>query len=75
MSLDRKDGALGKWSPNWEGTIRINQVFSNNAYEIEKLGPDGQILRVNGKYLKKYKLMLQEVKILGEGYNAKMVFI
>ncbi|XP_050897750.1 uncharacterized protein LOC127104611 [Lathyrus oleraceus] len=63
LPTDRRDKALGKWSPNWEGPFRISQVFSNNAYEIEELSPDSRILRVNGKYLKKYKPKLQEVRI------------
>ncbi|XP_058783371.1 uncharacterized protein LOC131658051 [Vicia villosa] len=61
LPVDQKDITLGKWSPNWEGTFQIIQVFSNNAYEIEELSHDRRILRVNGKYLKRYKPMLQKV--------------
>lgn len=50
--MDRKDRALGKWSPKWEDPFPI---FSNGAYEIEELSEDKRILRVNEKYLKKYK--------------------
>lgn len=56
--MDRKYKTLRKWFPNWEGSFKINQVFSNNAYEIEELIHEGQILGVNEKYLKKYKPML-----------------
>lgn len=66
LPIDRKDGALAKWSPNWKGSFRINQVFSSNSYEIEELGLDSQILRVNDIYLKRYKPMLQEIKISWE---------
>lgn len=52
LPMDQKDRTLGKWSPNWEGPFRILQLFSSNAYEIEELALDKQILRVNGKYLK-----------------------
>jgi hypothetical protein len=62
--MDRKDRVLGKWSPNWEGPFRISQIFSNGAYEIEELTPEKCSL--NGKYLKKYKPVLQEVKIVEE---------
>ncbi|XP_050908382.1 uncharacterized protein LOC127122006 [Lathyrus oleraceus] len=62
--MGRNDKMLGKWSPNWEGPFKVLQVFSNNAYDVEELAPDRQILRVNGKYLKKYRPLLQEVKIL-----------
>ena len=41
----------------------IIQIFSGGAYEVEELGEDKRLLRVNGKYLKKYKPTLQEIKI------------
>ncbi|XP_050893371.1 uncharacterized protein LOC127099893 [Lathyrus oleraceus] len=66
LPMDQKDRALGKWSPKWEGPFQILQVFSNGAYEIEELNKDKRILRVNGKYLKKYKSVLQEIKIINE---------
>jgi len=64
--MDKKNGFLGKWSPSWEGPWQILRVFSNNAYEIEELNDDQRILRINGKYLKKYRPMLQEIKIAQE---------
>jgi len=63
LPMDRKDRVLGKWSPNWEGPFKITQVFSNGAYEIKELTEDPHTLSINGKYLKKYKPILQEVKI------------
>ena len=63
LPMDRNDRVLGKWSPNWEGPFKVLQVFSNNAYEVEELAPDRRILRVNGKYLKRYRPLLQEAKI------------
>lgn len=66
LPMDRNDRILGKWSPNWEGPFRVLKAFSNNAYEIEEIDLDRRILRVNGKYLKKYKPTLQEVKISTE---------
>lgn len=61
LPMDRNDRTMGKWSPNWEGPFRILKAFSNNAYEIEEIDLDRRILRVNGKYLKRYKPILQEV--------------
>ncbi|XP_050896866.1 uncharacterized protein LOC127103664 [Lathyrus oleraceus] len=58
LPMDRSDIVLGKWSPNWEGPFKVLQVFSNNAYEVDELAPDRRILRVNGKYLKKYRPLL-----------------
>lgn len=49
--MDKKDRALGKWSPNWEGPFKILQTY-NNAYEVEELTPEGRIQQINGKYLK-----------------------
>ncbi|XP_058733023.1 uncharacterized protein LOC131604610 [Vicia villosa] len=63
LPTDQKDKSLGKWSSNWEGPFRILRVFTNNAYEIEELASDHRILKVNGKYLKKYKPILQEIDI------------
>ena len=63
LPMDRKDRTLGKWSPNWEEPSKILRVFSNNAYEIEEQGPEGRIFKVNGKYLKKYRTMLHEIRL------------
>jgi hypothetical protein len=66
LPMDRRDRVLGKWSPNWEGPFKISQVFSNGAYEIEELSHEHRTVNMNGKYLKKYKPMLQEIKIAKE---------
>jgi len=66
LPMDKKNQALVKWSPSWEGPWEILRVFSNNAYEIKELNDDQRILRVTGKYLRKYKPLLQEIKITQE---------
>jgi len=66
LPLDKKNRILGKWSPSWEGQWQILRVFSNIAYEIEELNDDQRIFRINGKYLKKYRPMLQEIKTVQE---------
>jgi hypothetical protein len=66
LPMDRRDRVFGKWSPNWEGPFKIVQVYSNDAYEIEELTPEKRTLSINGKYLKKYKPILLEVKISTE---------
>lgn len=63
LPMDQRDKTLSKCFPNWEGLFQIIQAFSNNSYEIEELTFDHRILRVNGKYLKKYKPILQEIRI------------
>ena len=62
LPMDRRDRSLGKWSPKWEGPFKIVQAFSGGAYEIEELSGDRRLLKVNGKYLKTYRPMLQEIK-------------
>lgn len=64
--MDQKDRPFGKWSPKWKGPFQIIQVFSNGAYEIKESAEDRRLLGVNGKYLKKYKPALQEIKIKKE---------
>jgi len=71
LPMDKKNQVLGKWSPSWERPLQIVRVFSNNAYEIEELNDDQRILHINGKYLKKYKPMLQEIKIIQEWFKRK----
>jgi hypothetical protein len=38
-------------------------VLSNGAYEIQELTAEQRTLNINGKYLKRYKPLLQEIKI------------
>jgi hypothetical protein len=54
LPLGTKDAVYGKWSPNWHGSYRVDQVLSGNAYMLEKL--DGVKFRVavNSQHLKKY---------------------
>jgi len=66
LPMGKKNQTLGKWSPSWEGPWEILRVFSNNVYEIEELNDDQRILRINGKYLKRYRPLLQEIKIIQE---------
>jgi len=53
LPMDKRDRVLGKWSSNLAGPIKVIQVFSNVAYEIEELAPNNRTFRINGKYLKK----------------------
>ena len=69
LSMDKRDRVLGKWSPNWEGPFKFIQVFSNGVYEIEESASNNRIFKINDKYLKKYKPILQEVKIIQEYFR------
>jgi hypothetical protein len=66
LPMDRRDKVFGKWSPHWEGPFKIAQVLSNGAYEIQELTVEQRSVNINGKYLKRYKPLLQEIKISTE---------
>jgi hypothetical protein len=54
LSLGTKDAAYGKWSPNWHGPYRIDQVLPENAYMLEELDGVKFPVAINGQHLKKY---------------------
>ncbi|KAK1693206.1 hypothetical protein QYE76_009903 [Lolium multiflorum] len=37
LPLGTKDAVYGKWSPNWHGPYRVDQVLKGNAYMLEQL--------------------------------------
>jgi hypothetical protein len=54
LPLGTKDAAYGKWSPNWHGPYRVDQVLFGNAYMLEELDGVKFSVAVNGHHLKKY---------------------
>jgi hypothetical protein len=54
LPLGTKDAAYDKWSPNWHGPYRVDQVLSGNAYMLEELDGVKFPVAVNGQHLKKY---------------------
>ena len=54
LPIDAKDRELGKWSPNWEGPLKVHQVLPGNAYWLLSLEGSAHKRFINGKYLKKY---------------------
>ncbi|KAK1650270.1 hypothetical protein QYE76_068075 [Lolium multiflorum] len=54
LPLGTKDAAYGKWSPNWHGPYRVDQVLKGNAYMLEELNGVKFPVAVNGQHLKKY---------------------
>jgi hypothetical protein len=54
LPLGTKDTAYGKWSPNWHGPYRIDQVLPRNAYMLEELDGVKFPVVVNNQHLKKY---------------------
>jgi hypothetical protein len=53
-----KDAAYGKWSLNWHGPYRIDQVLPGNAYMLEELDGVKFPVAVNGQHLKMYFLSM-----------------
>jgi hypothetical protein len=43
-----------KWSPNWEGPYRIEEVIPRNSYMVQSVQRTSLPRELNGKYLKKY---------------------
>jgi hypothetical protein len=54
LPLGTKDAAYGKWSPNWHGPYRVDQVLPGNAYVLEELDGVKFPVAVNGQHLKRY---------------------
>ncbi|KAK1645736.1 hypothetical protein QYE76_063541 [Lolium multiflorum] len=54
LPLGTKDAVYGKWSPNWHGPYRVDQVLKGNAYMLEELSGVKFPVAVNGQHLKKY---------------------
>jgi hypothetical protein len=54
LPLGTKDAAYRKWSPNWHGPSRIDQVLPRNAYMLEEFDGVKFPVAVNGQHLKKY---------------------
>ncbi|KAK1618036.1 hypothetical protein QYE76_023553 [Lolium multiflorum] len=54
LPLGTKDKMYGKWSPNWHGPYKVDQVLKGNAYMLEQLDGVKFPVAVNGQHLKKY---------------------
>ena len=54
LPFGTKDKKYGKWSPNWHGTYKVDQVLPRNAYMLEELDGVKFPVAVNGQHLKKY---------------------
>jgi hypothetical protein len=54
LPIGSKSNKFGKWSPNWEGPYRIEEVILGNSYMVHSV--QGTLLprALNGKYLKEY---------------------
>jgi hypothetical protein len=56
LPIGSKSNKFGKWSPNWEGPYRIEEVIPENSYIIQIIQGTSLPRALNEKYLKKYYL-------------------
>jgi hypothetical protein len=49
-----KSNKFRKWSPNWEGSYRIEEVISENSYMVQSVHGTSLSRVLNEKYLKRY---------------------
>jgi hypothetical protein len=54
LPIGSRSSKFGKWSPNWEGPYRIEEVILKKFYMVQNI--QGTLLpsAINEKYLKKY---------------------
>jgi hypothetical protein len=54
LPIGSKSNKFGKWSPNWEGPYRIEEVIPINSYMVQSLQGTSLPRAPNGNYLKRY---------------------
>jgi hypothetical protein len=52
LPIGSRSSKFGKWSPNWEGPYRIEEVVSGNSYMVQSIHRSSQSRAIN--HLKKY---------------------
>ena len=54
LPIGSKSRRFGKWSPSWEGPLRVVRIIPGNSYLVETLEGDMLPRAINGKYLKRF---------------------
>jgi hypothetical protein len=54
LPIGSKSNNFKKWSPNWEGPYRIEEVILGNSYMVQSVQGTPLPMTLNGKYLKMY---------------------
>jgi hypothetical protein len=54
LPVRSRSNKFGKWSPNWEGRYRIEEVILGNSYMVQSVQGTSLPRALNKKYLKKY---------------------
>jgi hypothetical protein len=52
LPIRSKSSKFGKWSPNWEGPYRIEEVIPENSYMVQSVQGTSLPRALNGKYMK-----------------------
>jgi hypothetical protein len=54
LPIGSKSNKFGKWSSNWEGSYRIEEVISGNSYMVQSIQGTSLPRELNRKFLKRY---------------------
>jgi hypothetical protein len=54
LPIGSRSNKFGKFSPNWEGPYRIEEVILGNSYMVQSIQGTSLPRALNRKYLKKY---------------------
>jgi hypothetical protein len=54
LPIGSRSNKFKKWSPNWEGSYRIEGVILRNSYMVQSVQGASLLGALNGKYFKKY---------------------
>jgi hypothetical protein len=67
LPIGSRSNKFGKWSPNWEGPYRIEEVILENSYMFHSIQGTSLTRALNGKYLKSTILSFGKVLELENG--------
>jgi hypothetical protein len=54
LSIGSRSNKFRKWSPNWKGPYRIEEVIPENSSMVQSIQGTSVPRTLNGEYLKKY---------------------
>jgi hypothetical protein len=54
LPIGSRSNKFEKWSRNWKGPYRIEEVIPENSYMVQSIQGSSLPKALNGKYLKKY---------------------
>jgi hypothetical protein len=54
LPIGSRSSKFEKWSLNWEGPYRIEEVVSGNSYMVRSIQGTSLLRAINGKYMNMY---------------------